>query len=148
MFKALLAAATLAVFAMPASAQLEPYKDYELGENPVSVTTIKVDANMADYYLEGIRSTWIASNKVAKELGHIKDYGIWVSQFPQSGDFNLILTVEFNSFEDLAPSKARYEAFMKAWGEENQAASRETTKTYPGIREITGEYLMLPLMMK
>jgi len=31
---------------------------------------------------------------------------------------------------------------MKKWGEENQMKSDKTILTYPGVREITGEYLI------
>ena len=87
------ALATVAILAtaMPAQAQLEIYEDYEVSDAVWSVSTVKIDANMGDYYLEGLRSTWIASNEVAKKLGHIEDYSIFSSDFPQSGEFNMLL---------------------------------------------------------
>lgn len=142
-----MAALALALMAAPASAQLELYEDYELSDAVWVVATVKVDANMGDYYLEGLKSTWVAGNEVAKSLGHIEDYVILSSAFPESGDFNLLLAVRFASMADLAPSRERYDAFMAAWGEENQAATRETVKTYPELRKITGEYVMHELTM-
>ena len=54
-----------------ASAQLEPFQDYDISDAIWIVTTVKVEPNMGDDYLEGIRETWVAGNEVAKELGQI-----------------------------------------------------------------------------
>ena len=129
-------------------AQLEPYTDYNVSDAVSSVTTVKVDANMMDNYLEGLRDTWVASNEVALKLGQIESYAIYASDLPASGDFNLLLVVRFADTEDLAPNKARYDAFMKAWGDANQKQSRQISATvYPNIRKITGEYLLRELKL-
>ena len=49
---------------------------------------------MDDAYLEGIAKTWVTTNEAAKKLGQIKDYEIFRSDLPQSGDFNLLLIVK------------------------------------------------------
>jgi hypothetical protein len=132
-----------------AFADLEPYKDYDVSDAVWSVTTVKVDPNMGDAYLEGIAQTWAASNKVAQELGQIESWSIFRSNLPESGHFNLLLVVKFANTSDLAPNKERYDAFMKAFGE---ARSQETTeyaqKNYPAMREITGEYQMREITLK
>ena len=138
----------LVCFAGIASADLEPWTDYEVSEGVSNVTTIKVDSNMIDKYLEGLRDTWVPANEVAMELGQIKDYGIYVSQLPNGGDFNVLLVVRFESSGDMQPDKAEYEAFMKAWGKENQEKSDKIVVTYPDIRTITGEYLFREVTMK
>lgn len=127
----------------PAAAQLEQYKDYTVSDTVSNVSTIKVKENMVEDYLAGIRNTWVASNAVQKQLGHMLDYHVYVSDLPNSGDFNVILVATFANTSDLAPNKARYEAFMKAWGTANEAINRTATTTvYPNIRTITGEYLV------
>jgi len=132
-----------------AVADLNPWEDYEVSEAVWSVTTVKVDPNMGDAYLEGIRETWVASNEVAKELGQIEDYKIYRSDLPQSGSFNLLLVVKFAKTDDLAPNKERYEAFMKKWGEERQKATTERAqRDYPGMREITGDYYFREIILK
>jgi hypothetical protein len=138
----------LVCFAGIASADLEPWTDYELSEGVSNVTTVKVDSNMIDKYLEGLKSSWVPANEVLKEQGQIKDYGIYVSQLPNGGEFNVILVVRFESAADLQPDKAQYEAFMKAWGKENQETSDKIVLTYPDIRTITGEYLFSEVTMK
>ena len=135
-------------FAQPAYAQLKPYTDYETSASISSVTTVKVDANMIDYYLEGIRGTWVASSEAAKKLGQIQSYSVYVSDLPNSGDFNVLLVTRVKNASDLEPSKERYEAFMKAWGKANEVKSRATAKTYPDIREITGEYQLREITFK
>ena len=138
----------LVCFAGVASADLEPWTDYEVSEGVSNVTTIKVDSNMIDKYLEGLKNTWVPANEVAMELGQIKDYGIYVSELPNGGEFNVILVVRFESAADLQPDKEQYDAFMKAWGEENQEKTDRIVLTYPDIRTITGEYLFREVTMK
>ncbi|MGB5211637.1 MAG: hypothetical protein WBN31_11460 [Gammaproteobacteria bacterium] len=141
--------ATLAIlFASAASADLTPWEDYEVSEAVWSVSTIKVDPNMDDAYLEGLKKTWVASNEVAKKLGQIEDYSIYRSDLPQSGDFNLLLIVKFANTADLAPSKARYDAFMKEWGAMAEETSEYAQKNYPGMREITGQYNLRKIEIK
>jgi len=131
-----------------AMAQLEPWKDYEVSDELWNITLVKVAPNMGDDYLEGIRDTWVAANRVQKELGHIEDFFIYRSQLAESGDFNLLLVVRFANSDQLEPSKERYEQFMKAWGEANRDKTRNITKNYPAMREITGEYLMRRIEIK
>ena len=132
-----------------AFADLEPWQDYDVSDAVYLVTTVKVDANMDDAYLEGIKQTWAASNAVAKELGQIEDYFIYRSDLPQSGDFNLLLVIKFANTADLAPNKERYDAFIEAWGQANADASTDyAQKNYPGIRQITGDYMMREITLK
>jgi hypothetical protein len=131
-----------------ALAQLEPFKDYDISKELYNVTLVQVHPNMSDDYLEGLRETWVASNKVAKELGQIKDFAIYRSQLEQSGTANLFLVVEFADSSQLEPNKERYDAFMKAWGEANQDRTREISKNYPAMREITGEYMLRRIDIK
>lgn len=131
-----------------AAADLEPWTDYDLSEGVSNVTTVKVDSNRIDTYLEGLSKTWAPANEVAMELGQIEGYSIYVSELPNSGDFNVVLVVNMKDASALQPTKERYEAFMKAWGEENQATNDEIVPTYPGIRTIVGEYLVREVTFK
>jgi hypothetical protein len=147
--KAIVLPIVLFLFSWPVSADLEPYKDYDLSEALWSTTLVKVNANMGDAYLEGIEKTWVASNKVAVELGQIEEFAIFRSELPASGDFNLMLVVKFANTSDLAPNKARYDAFMKKWGEKRQKESTNIAqKDYPAMRTIVGEYLLREVKMK
>jgi hypothetical protein len=104
---------------------------------------------MDDAYLEGLKKTWVATNEISKKLGQIKDYAIYRSDLPQSGDFNLLLVVEFANTSDLAPNKAKYEAFMKELGkEESDKVTEFSQKNYPAMREITGEYYVRKITLK
>ena len=136
-------ALSMALGSTAAFADLEPWKDYTVSDSVWQVTTIKVHSNMDDAYLEGLKKTWVASNEVAKKLGQIEDYHIYRSDLPESGSFNLMLVVKFKNNEMLAPNKARYEAFMKEWGEErNKKTTEIAQKDYPSMRDITGEVRM------
>jgi len=146
--KLLFCAALFLFQANAAMAQLEPFKDYDISNELWNITFIKVHPNMGDDYLEGLRDTWIASNKVAMELGQIEDFSIYRSQLPASGDVNLFLFVKFADSDQLDPNKEEYDKFMKAWGEANQDKTREITKNYPAMREITGDYLVRKIDVK
>lgn len=147
--RSILATLSLIAFSGAVFADLEPFKDYDVSDAVWSVSTIRVDANMDDAYLEGIKKTWVASNELAKKLGQIESYSIFRSDLPQSGDFNLLLIIKFANTADLAPNKERYAAFMKEWGE---ARDKETTdysqKNYPGMRSITGQYYFREITLK
>jgi len=146
--KNLICALALLLFSASAFAQLEPWKDYTVSKELYSVTLIQVDPNMDDDYLEGLRDTWVAANKVSMQLGQIKDFAIYRSELPQSGTANLFLVVEFEDSSQLEPNKERYDAFMKAWGTANQDKTREITKNYPSMRKITGEYMLRKIDLK
>ncbi|MEE8625034.1 MAG: hypothetical protein V3T19_06810 [Acidiferrobacterales bacterium] len=147
--KSLIGGLALMFLASPVFADLEPWTDYEVSDAVWLVTTVKVDANMGDAYLEGIKQTWAASNEVAKELGQIEEYSIFRSDLENSGSFNLLLVIKFANTADLAPNKERYEAFIEAWGQANADASTDyAQKNYPGMRELTGEYMMREITLK
>ena len=147
-FKLLITALLLTFFAQSALAQLEPFKDFDISNELWNITFIKVHPNMGNDYLEGLKETWVASNKVAKELGQIEDFHIYRSQLESSGDVNLFLVVKFANSAQLEPNKAEYDKFMKAWGAANEDRTREIVKDYPGMREITGEYLVREITIK
>jgi hypothetical protein len=104
---------------------------------------------MGDVYLESLANTWVSGNEISKKLGHIVEYSIFRSDLPQSGDFNLLLVVKFANTADLAPNKARYEAFMKEFTQERSDETSEIAQqSYPGMRTITGDYLMREIKLK
>jgi len=147
-FRLLLTALLFSFVSTTAMAQLEPWTDYDVSDQLWNITMVKVDPNMGDDYLEGIRDTWVASNKIAKELGQIEDFHIFQSQLSESGDANLFLVVKYANSDQLDPNRQEYDKFMKAWGDANVAKSREITKNYPAMREITGEYLVREITIK
>lgn len=138
----------LTAVASMASADLDAWTDYDISSGVSNVTTVKVDSNMIDKYLEGLKATWAPANDVAVELGQIEGYNIYVSELANSGDFNVILVVRMKDAADMQPNQEDYEAFMKNWGEENQKLSDKMVMTYPDIRTITGEYLMREISFK
>ncbi len=146
--KLLLTALLLSLVSTTAMAQLDPWEDYEISDALWNITLVKVHPNLGDDYLEGLRDTWVASNKVAKELGQIEDFFIYRSQLTESGDANLFLVVKFANSDQLDPNRAEYDKFMKAWGEANESKTREITKNYPAMRDITGEYLVRRITIK
>ena len=139
---------TVFSFTTLAQERLEVYQDYDLGTEITLMTTVKIDANMEDIYLAGLRNSWVKAVGVQKELGFIKDWKILASDLPQSGEFNMILMVMFDSAADLEPSKKKYTAFMKKWSEEARKQSNQISAKYPEVRTITGEYRMREIILK
>lgn len=133
-----------------AHADLEPYKDYDTSAAVWSVTTIRVDSNMGDAYLEGLAKTWVSSNETAKKLGQIEEYHIYRSDLPASGDFNLMLVIKFKDANAASqPNKMDYDAFMKEFGKDQSDEVTEfSQKNYPAMRKITGEYLVREITLK
>ena len=139
----------LAAFSAPASAQLQPWEDYEASDSVWLVTHVDLDPGTFGIYLEGLKSTWIAANEVAKELGQIKDYAIYSNQFGSSDDFDLVLVIEMESTDDIAPNRERYEAFLEAYGQANIDEGNETVlELYNKIRRIQGNYLLRRIDVK
>ncbi len=135
------------VSAAPATAQVSEYEDYEYSDSVTELTTVRVEPGQWDRYLEGLNQTWVAANEVAKELGHIEDYGIYANMAPAEGVFHMMLVITFPG-ENMQPSRARYDEFMQAWGEANMDSSNETVVTlYNEIREIQGAYLLREIEM-
>ncbi|WP_397471051.1 hypothetical protein [Rheinheimera sp.] len=133
---------------LQAKDRLEVYKDYDLGTEIMTVTTVKVDPNMGDVYLAGLQNSWVKAVKIQKELGYIKDWKIYGSDLPNSGDFNMLLVVTFNNSADLEPNKKKYDAFMKKWTEADEKMSNEIAAKYADVRKLTGEYQLREIMLK
>jgi hypothetical protein len=146
--KSVLGTLLLLMVSSTALAQLDPWTDYDISNELWNITLVKVDPNMGDDYLEGLRDTWVAANKVAKELGQIEDFAIYRSQLPASGEVNLFLVIKYADSSKLDPNKAEYDKFMEAWGAANEDKNREITKNYPSMREITGEYMVRKIDFK
>lgn len=128
--------------------RLEVYQDYELGSEIIAITTVRIDPNMGDVYLAGLRDSWVKAANIQKELGYIKDWKIYGSDLPTSGDFNMLLVVTFENASDLEPNKQKYDAFMKKWTEADKKISEEISAKYPEVRTLTGEYRMREIILK
>ena len=134
--------------ATPATAQLQVWEDYEPQETVIELTYVKVDEGQLDFYLEGLRDTWVKANEAAKSVGQITDYGIYVVPFG-SNEVNLVLRVNYPNMAALNADKAEYDKFMEAWGKANQESSSKTVRElYNKIRKIKGTYLLRELEMK
>ncbi len=128
--------------------RLEVFEDYDLGTEIMMMTTVRVDPNMGDIYLAGLRSSWVKAVKLQKELGYIKDWKIYGSDLPTSGDFNMLLVVSFANAADIEPNKTKYQEFMKKWSESDEKKSNEISAKYPEVRTLTGEYRMREIILK
>jgi hypothetical protein len=147
--RTVLLAVALSLCSSPALADLEIYKDYDVGEGFWGVSTIKVKSNMIDAYLEGLKKTWVSACEVSKSLGQIEGCRIYVSDLPDSGDFNVMLVTMFKNDELAAPNKARYEAWVAKYGAAQlKSTNEQAQRDYPAMREITGEYRLREITLK
>ena len=139
----------LAMLAAPASAQLKVWEDYEASDSVWVMTHVDLDPGTLGIYLEGLKSTWIAANEIAKELGQIKDYAIYSNQYGAADEFDLVLMVQMESTDDIGPNRERYDEFLAKWGQANIDKSNETVRDlYNKIRRIKGTYLLRKIDVK
>ena len=95
---------------LQAKDRLDVYEDFDIGTELVSMTMVKVDPNMEDMYLAGLQQSWAKAVQIQKDMGYIKDWKIYASELPLTGDFNMLLVVTYEKLSDLEPSKKKYEA--------------------------------------
>ncbi|MEP5938531.1 MAG: hypothetical protein ABJ239_09405 [Erythrobacter sp.] len=143
-FKTLLAAATVAItlpMATPAAAQMEIYENWEPAEGVTELTFVKVEQGQQETYVEGLKSTWVAANKIQQELGTISSFAIYM--VPYKEEYNMVLRVTFPSGEMLQPNKERYMKFLEAYGKANIDQGNKTVlELYNKIRTIQSVAIM------
>lgn len=133
--KALAAAAVTLPMATPAAAQMEIYENYEPADEVTELTFVKVEEGREEDYIEGLKSTWVAANKIQQEQGVITSFSIYSVSYKD--DYNIILRVTFPNGEMMQPNKERYMKFLEAYGKANIEKGNETVlKIYNEIREI------------
>ena len=142
-----IAAATMLAVSAPAVAQLQVWEDYTPQKSVVELTYVKVDEGQLDTYLEGLKGTWVKANEIAKGMGQIESYGIYVVPYG-SNEVNLVLRITYPNMATLDADKAEYDKFLAAWGQENVDSSNKTVlELYNKIRKIKGTYLLRELKM-
>lgn len=143
-FKTLLTAASAALtisMAAPAAAQMEIYENWEPSDAVTELTFVEVEQGQEEAYLEGLKSTWVAANKIQQEQGVISSFGIYYVEYKD--DYNMVLRITFPSGDMLQPNKERYMAFLEAYGKANIDQGNETVlKIYNEIREIQSVALL------
>ena len=98
-------------------------------------------------YMDGIEKTWVASNQIAKDMGKIVDYGVYV------GNNNYVyLTVQHESYASMDPSywseeetDEFQEKFRKIISQDDQTT---TAQSYEDIREIVRVEMINQIIFK
>ncbi len=143
-FKTLFSAAAMAMtlsMAAPAAAQMEIYENWEPAEAVTELTFVKVEQGQEETYVEGLKSTWVAANKIQQEQGVISSFAIYM--VPYKEEYNMVLRVTFPSGDMLQPNKERYMKFLDAWGKANIEKGNETVlNLYNKIRKIQSVAIM------
>ena len=112
----------------------EIWKDYEPSERQIQLTVIDVQANYLDNYLVNLKRTWLRSVEVQKELGHILDYGVYVSDGANSP--NVWLTIEYENMAAMEQTKEKYDAVNAVLAERYGDDEEELDKISKGYEEI------------
>ena len=112
----------------------EIWKDYEPSERQIQLTVIDVQANYLDNYLVNLKRTWVRSVEVQKELGHIVDYGVFVSDGANSP--NVWLTIEYEDMAAMEQTKEKYDAVNAVLAERYGDDDEELDKISKGYEEI------------
>ena len=112
----------------------EIWEDYEPSERQIQLTVIDVQANYLDNYLVNLKRTWVRSVEVQKELGHIVDYGVYVSDGANSP--NVWLTIEYENMAAMEQTKEKYDAVNAVLAERYGDDDEELDKISKGYEEI------------
>ena len=112
----------------------EIWKDYEPSERQIQLTVIDVQANYLDNYLVNLKRTWVRSVEVQKELGHIVDYGVYVSDGANSP--NVWLTIEYENMAAMEQTEEKYDAVNAVLAERYGDDDEELDKISKGYEEI------------
>ena len=112
----------------------EIWKDYEPSERQIQLTVIDVQANYLDNYLVNLKRTWVRSVEVQKELGHIVDYGVYVSDGANSP--NVWLTIEYENMAAMVQTKEKYDAVNAVLAERYGDDDEELDMIAKGYEEI------------
>ena len=112
----------------------EIWKDYEPSERQIQLTVIDVQANYLDNYLVNLKRTWVRSVEVQKELGHIVDYGVYVSDGANSP--NVWLTIEYENMAAMEQTKEKYDEVNAVLAERYGDDDEELDKISKGYEEI------------
>ena len=100
------------------------------------MTVIKVKPNMLDDYLMGIKSTWVDSCEIQKELGHIVSCAVYTASTAGT-DPNVFLTITYENLAAMGPDKEKYEEFVEAWRKKiSEEEQSEIAGGYGDMREI------------
>ncbi len=142
-------AASAFMIAAPASAQMQVFEDYEPSDAVYEMVTVNIEPGEFETYLENLKETWVQGNEIAKRLGHIEDYAIYANPNGAGEALDMVLMIKYSSTTDLAPSKERYQAFMREWGKQREESSQKTVReVYNNIRELTGQYHLREIILK
>ena len=112
----------------------EIWKDYEPSERQIQLTVIDVQANYLDNYLVNLKRTWVRSVEVQKELGHIVDYGVYVSDGANSPNF--WLTIEYENMAAMEQTKEKYDAVNAVLAQRYSDDDEELDMIAKGYEEI------------
>ena len=112
----------------------EIWKDYEPSQRQIQLTVIDVQANYLDNYLVNLKRTWVRSVEIQKELGHILDYGVYVSDGANSP--NVWLTIEYENMAAMEQTKEKYDAVNALLAERYGDDEDELDKISKGYEEI------------
>ena len=127
----------------------EIWKDYEPSERQIQLTVIDVQANYLDNYLVNLKRTWVRSVEAQKELGHIVDYGVYVSDGANSP--NVWLTIEYENMAAMEQTKEKYDAvnalLAERYGDDEDELDR-ISKGYEEIRTMVDNQRINQVMFK
>ena len=127
----------------------EIWEDYEPSERQIQLTVIDVQSNYLDNYLVNLKRTWVRSVEAQKELGHIVDYGVYVSDGANSP--NVWLTVEYENMAAMEQTKEKYDAvnalLEKRYGDDEDELDK-ISKGYEEIRRMVDNQRINQVMFK
>jgi hypothetical protein len=145
---AAVAAITAITACLPLFSQAEIYEDYTPGTEVTELVVVDVKSNYVDDYLVQIKNTWVAAMEVEKSMGHVIDYGVWVTNVSDSP--NVFLTATYKDMGAMQGNKERYDAVnaaLKDMGMDEEK-NEKTAKGYEDMREIVDYKILRKITYK
>jgi hypothetical protein len=133
---------------LPLLANAEVWKDYTPSEQVTELVVVDVKSNYADDYLMQIKTTWVRSMELQKDMGIIVDYGVWVANVSDSP--NVFLTATYPNLGAMAGSEERYDAVTEALREMgmNDEEQDKMAKGYEDMRKIVDRKVLRKITYK
>jgi hypothetical protein len=111
------------------------------------ITMVKTKTGMADDYLKGLAKTYKAVMEEEKKQNVVLSYKILLGDASSTGDYNMLLMVEFKNLAALDGLRAKTDPVVeKVMGSEDQRRDASTKRAE--LREILGSKTMREITLK
>ncbi|MBF90119.1 MAG: hypothetical protein CMG75_10810 [Candidatus Marinimicrobia bacterium] len=119
---------------------------WEVSESVYAVSTIDLEPNVDQQYINQLKLTWYNNMEVFKSEGLIEDFHIYKSINQYDGDFDLLLVVKYKNLAIFDSNSKNNKRWKKAEDKARKIISEEEvqniTSNFPKLRTILDQKFM------